>query len=147
MDRLSPETRSRNMSAIRGIDTKPEMLVRRLLHAMGYRYRLHRKDLPGRPDVAFGRRRKAIYVHGCFWHQHDDPACKIAHAPKSRLDYWEPKLSRNRARDAASLAAMAEAGWDVLVVWECETKDIDALREKLRAFMESDGRPLPASCG
>lgn len=136
-DKLTPERRSANMAAIRAKGMKPEMAVRRLVHAMGYRYKLHRKDLPGKPDLVFGPRRKVIFVHGCFWHRHKDPDCKIARLPKSRLDYWLPKLERNVARDAAARETLEAAGWDVFEVWECQTKrdDPDALADRLRDFL------------
>ncbi|TCO70263.1 T/G mismatch-specific endonuclease [Rhodovulum euryhalinum] len=115
--------------------TKPEMVVRRLVHRMGYRYRLHRKDLPGKPDLVFGPRRKVILVHGCFWHQHDHPECKIARAPKSRLEYWQPKLERNVARDRANREALELNGWQVLEVWECQIRDTEALEARIRDFL------------
>jgi DNA mismatch endonuclease (patch repair protein) len=138
-DRIPDERRSWNMSRIRSTGMKPEMVVRRLVHGMGYRYRLHRKDLPGKPDLVFGPRRKAIFVHGCFWHQHSDPACKIARIPKSKLDYWTAKLGRNVERDQEHQAQLQVQGWRVLTVWECETKpkSLDALRVRLRAFLEN----------
>ena len=123
------------MSLVRGRDTKPEMRVRRLIHSLGYRYRLHRRDLPGKPDLVFGPRRKAIFVHGCFWHRHPDPACKLARLPKSRRDFWLPKLEGNRARDERNNAALTEMGWDVLEVWECETSDEELLAKKIREFL------------
>ena len=135
VDRVPPVQRSENMRRIRGKDTKPEMVVRRLVHSLGYRYRLHRKDLPGKPDLVFGPRKKVIQVHGCFWHQHPDPECKVAHAPKSRLDYWGPKLRKNRERDQANRAALESAGWQVLEIWECQTKDLDALEARLVKFL------------
>lgn len=122
----------------RSKDTKPELAVRRLAHGMGYRYRLHRHDLPGRPDLVFPGRRKVIFVHGCFWHQHADPACKSASLPKSNRDYWIPKLERNAARDAEHLASLAESGWDVLVLWECEVRGGDGVPERIREFLERD---------
>jgi DNA mismatch endonuclease (patch repair protein) len=124
------------MRRVRGRDTKPEMLVRRLLHAMGYRYRLQARDLPGRPDILFRGRRKAIFVHGCFWHRHLDPACKLARLPKSRLDFWLPKLEGNRQRDEANLERLRDLGWEVLVLWECGLRDRDALGNKLAEFIE-----------
>ncbi len=123
------------MSLVRGRDTKPEMRVRRLIHSLGYRYRLHRRDLPGKPDLVFGPRRKAIFVHGCFWHRHPDPACKLARLPKSRRDFWLPKLEGNRARDERNNAALTEMGWDVLEVWECKTADEELLAKKIREFL------------
>jgi len=137
-DKITEERRSWNMSRIRSKDMKPEMVVRRLVHAMGYRYRLHRKDLPGKPDLVFGPRRKVIFAHGCFWHQHSDPACKIARIPKSKLEYWEPKLARNTERDRQRQVELKRQGWKVLVVWECETKQksLDNLSAKIRDFLE-----------
>ena len=128
----SPE-RSAVMRAVRGRDTTPELLVRRLLRSVAPGYRLHRKDIPGRPDVAYIGRRKAIFVHGCFWHGHD--CARGARMPKANRPYWEAKIARNRARDAANLAALAERGWKALVVWECETKDEAALSERLLRFL------------
>lgn len=136
MDRVSPEVRSRTMRAIRSKDMKPELAVRHLVHGMGYRYRLHRHDLLGRPDMVFPGRRKVIFVHGCFWHQHSDPDCKLAHVPRSNLDYWQPKLARTRERDRDNLASLKTAGWDTLVVWECELKLGKNLEKKLRRFLE-----------
>lgn len=138
-DRLDREQRSANMRAIRAKGMKPEMIVRRLVHGMGYRYRLHRKDLPGTPDLVFGPRRKVIFVHGCFWHQHSDPSCKISHTPRTRLDYWQPKLRRNQERDAANQSALHGQGWQVLTIWECETQPNcqSRLTERLRSFLDS----------
>lgn len=133
MDRIGKAARSRNMAAIKGKDTKPEMIVRRLLYSLGYRYRLHRKDIPGRPDIVFIGRRKAIQVHGCFWHQHS--GCKAAHVPLSRLEYWQPKLARNVVRDTASQEALSAAGWDVLVLWECEIKRGVDIQDRLVRFL------------
>ncbi|CAN7431659.1 very short patch repair endonuclease [Mesorhizobium sp. LjRoot246] len=135
MDTLSTTERSERMARIHGRDTKPEMVVRRLLHGMGYRYRLHRGDLPGKPDIVFGKRKKAIFIHGCFWHRHDDPACRLARLPKSRLDFWEPKLSANAERDALKQEALKRLGWNVLVVWECELRQSEQLENKLRQFV------------
>ncbi|KRB21885.1 endonuclease [Mesorhizobium sp. Root695] len=123
------------MARIHGRDTKPEMVVRRLLHGMGYRYRLHRGDLPGKPDIAFGKRKKAIFIHGCFWHRHDDPTCRLARLPKSRLEFWEPKLSANAKRDTLNQEALKRLGWNVLVVWECELRQSEQLENKLRQFV------------
>lgn len=134
-DKLSPEHRSRNMAAIRSKDMKPERIVRSLVHGMGYRYRLHRKGLPGKPDLVFGPKRKVIFVHGCFWHQHEDPTCKIARKPKSNLGYWNEKLSRNVNRDQRNQAELEGQGWSVLIIWECETKDAEALKAELKRFL------------
>ncbi|WP_128516589.1 very short patch repair endonuclease [Tabrizicola thermarum] len=134
-DRISPERRSANMRRIRSRDMKPEMVVRRLAHGIGYRYRLHRKDLPGNPDLVFGPRRAVIFVHGCFWHQHDKAECLDGRPPKSNEGYWTPKLARNVERDAVAQAALRAAGWRVLVIWECETRDETALQERIRLFL------------
>lgn len=137
MDKISVARRSANMRAIRSKDMKPEMAVRRLAHSMGYRFRLHRKDLPGKPDMVFPRRRAVFFIHGCFWHQHPDPNCRDARPPKSNTDYWQPKLARNQARDAENEASLRAQGWRVLVIWECQTKDEAALKENLLAFFGS----------
>ena len=137
-DTLTREERSERMSRVRGKDSKPEMVVRRLVHGMGYRYRLHRRDLPGTPDLVFPSRKKAIFVHGCFWHRHPDPACKLARLPKSRLDFWKPKLEGNRRRDRENQARLGELGWDVLVVWECQIGYKEQIENELRAFLERD---------
>lgn len=136
MDTLSKEERSKRMALIRAKDTGPEMVVRRLVHGMGYRYRLHCKDIPGTPDIVFRRKKKAIFVHGCFWHGHSDPSCRLARLPKSRLEFWEPKLSGNRQRDIAVQEALTRLGWRVLIVWECLTGRTEELKENIRAFLE-----------
>lgn len=128
------------MSRIRGKDTAPELIVRRLLHRLGYRFRLHRKDLPGTPDIVLPGRRIAIFVHGCFWHAH---GCKIGRPPKSRPEFWEPKLRRNRERDAENTDALARRGWTVLTVWQCETRRPEALEATLRSALASDGTQNP----
>ena len=135
-DKLTPERRSENMRRIKSTGMKPEMLVRRLAHGLGYRYRLHRKDLPGKPDLVFGPRKKVIFVHGCFWHGHEREGCLDARRPKSNTGYWNPKLTRNKERDAERIAALEADGWDVLVVWECETTDAKAVQAKLRQFLK-----------
>ncbi|MFD1913989.1 very short patch repair endonuclease [Halodurantibacterium flavum] len=117
--------RSAQMARVRGRDTKPEMRVRKVLHAAGLRYRLHVRRLPGAPDLVFPSRRVALFVHGCFWHRH--PGCAAARLPKSRLEFWEPKLVGNVERDKRNRAALEAAGWKVMVIWECETRDRDAL--------------------
>ena len=138
-DTLTRTERGERMSRVRGKDTGPEMAVRRMVHAMGYRYRLHRKDLPGKPDLVFPARRKVVFVHGCFWHRHPDPACKLARLPKSRLDFWPPKLEGNRARDEANRARLRELGWEVFVAWECRLKDKACLSKEIQAFLEGHG--------
>jgi DNA mismatch endonuclease (patch repair protein) len=139
-DKLTPERRSENMRRIKSKGMKPELLVRSLVHNMGYRFRLHRKDLPGKPDLVFGPKRKAIYVHGCFWHNHEDPACPYQRTPKSNLEYWLPKLSRNRQRDKEHLLNLNAAGWESLVIWECEVRQPETVKKKIRAFLKAPVR-------
>ena len=127
------DVRSRTMRAIRKKNTKPELRVRRRLHALGFRFRLHRRDLPGNPDIVLPRHRAIIQVHGCFWHQH--PGCKHATMPRTRQDYWLPKLARNVARDSATAAALKALGWRLLVLWECEIGNDAALDAKLNSFI------------
>jgi DNA mismatch endonuclease (patch repair protein) len=124
--------RSANMRAIRSKDMLPELTVRSAAHRLGYRFRLHREGLPGKPDLVFGSRRKVIFVHGCFWHSHN---CKSAHIPKSNQAYWVPKLERNRLRDAKNTETLEADGWQVLVIWECETRDESGLKKLLKAFL------------
>lgn len=124
------------MARVTGADTKPELIVRHLLWRMGYRYRLHARDLPGNPDIVFRSRKRAIFVHGCFWHRHSDPACRLARLPKSRLDFWVPKLEGNRARDAENISQLKTLGWQVLLVWECRMKDREQLGNGLYRFVE-----------
>lgn len=137
MDTLTAEARGERMSRVRGKDTKPELLVRRLTHGMGYRFRLHKRDLPGRPDLVFPSRRKVIFVHGCYWHRHPDPECKLARLPKSRLDFWLPKLEGNRQRDLRNIDELTRLGWGVLVLWECELRDVASLQLRIRAFLDA----------
>ena len=129
--------RSALMAKVRGRDTRPEMVVRRVLRTTGYRYRLHARDLPGRPDITFRGRRKAIFVHGCFWHRHE--GCQKASTPNTRRAFWSEKFDRNKARDASNERYLRDAGWDILVIWECETKDHEALSARLTAFIEKAG--------
>jgi DNA mismatch endonuclease (patch repair protein) len=125
------------MRQIKSKGMKPERLVRSMIHAMGYRYRLHRADLPGTPDLVFPARRKIIMVHGCFWHGHDDPACAVGRRqPKSNLEYWLPKLARNKRRWLQQEHELSRLGWSVLVIWECETRDDEALRQTLEVFLQ-----------
>lgn len=135
MDKLTPERRSENMRQIRSCDTKPEMIVRRLVHGMGYRYRLHRRDLPGKPDLVFSSRRKVIFVHGCFWHQHSLEDCPDGKKPKSNTDYWDAKLRRNVERDHQSKNELESLGWSTMTIWECETSNIELLRTRLHKFL------------
>lgn len=123
------------MARVRGKNTRPEMIVRRLAHALGYRYRLHKKELPGQPDLVFASRHKAIFVHGCFWHRHADSACRLARLPKSHQDFWVAKLEANAARDIKNQEKLREMGWDVLVIWECELKGRASLQYRLESFL------------
>lgn len=132
VDTRTQEQRRKIMQAVKGRDTGPEWAVRRLLHRAGYRYRLHVHKLPGTPDIVFPARRKAIFVHGCFWHGHE---CRIGQPPKSRLDYWGAKIDANRSRDARKQAELEALGWSVVVVWQCEIKDLDALESRLWTFL------------
>ena len=136
MDTLTKAQRSERMSRIRGKDTVPEMLVRRLVHGLGYRYRLHRKDLPGKPDLVFGPRRCAIFVHGCFWHGH---ACKLGRTPKSNVTFWVEKIAGNRARDASCVAKLRRAGWRVLTIWQCQIGDDARLGARIGKFLGAAG--------
>lgn len=134
-DRLDGQQRSQLMARVRCKDTAPEMAVRRMLHALGYRYRLHVTDLPGRPDIVLPRHRKVIQVHGCFWHSH--PGCRKAKAPSSNESFWSDKLAANVARDARNEQALRSGGWSLMTVWECEVKDLAELERRLRAFLET----------
>lgn len=131
-DNRSPESRSALMARIGSKNTAPEIIVRRVLFAMGYRFRLHRSDLPGKPDIVFAGRRKAIFVHGCFWHAH---GCRIGRPPKSRQEFWLAKLRRNAERDRENEQALWRQGWNVLTIWQCETKALSVLRNKLKSFL------------
>ncbi|HUS47978.1 MAG TPA: very short patch repair endonuclease [Phycisphaerae bacterium] len=136
MDVLTSAQRSRCMSAIRNKDTKPELIVRRLVHSLGYRYRLHRKDLPGRPDLTFPARRKVIFVHGCFWHRH---RCRKGRSlPATRVGFWQAKLDSNKHRDADTRQKLRRVGWQVLVVWECQTaaEKLERLAKRISQFLE-----------
>lgn len=137
MDTFTPSQRSKVMRRVKSENTKPEMVVRRLVYAMGRRYRLHDKSLPGKPDMVFKGAKKIIFVHGCFWHWHDCPRGR--RMPKSHTEYWEAKIRRNIERDREHQRQLEEMGYDVLVVWECQTKDIETLREKLRIFLKTPG--------
>ncbi|MGA8610417.1 MAG: very short patch repair endonuclease [Xanthobacteraceae bacterium] len=126
--------RARVMRAVKSRDTKPEMIVRRLVHGLGYRYRLHLPHLPGKPDLAFPGRRKVVFMHGCFWHGHD--CARGARVPKDNRDYWTAKIARNKARDAKDRDRLRDMGWSIFTVWECETKD-PRLESRLRAFLDA----------
>ncbi len=133
MDIMTGEQRSAAMSRIRAKNTRPEMAVRRAAHALGLRFRLHRKDLPGSPDLIFPRRRKAVFVHGCFWHRHE--GCRLAYTPRSNIDFWTSKFERNVERDARVMAQLREAGWEPQIIWECETRRPEALPARLRTVI------------
>lgn len=135
-DRVSPQARSRIMSAIRSTGTGPERRVGSVAHRLGYRFRLHRKDLPGNPDLVFPSRKKVIFVHGCFWHQHKSPDCGQGTAPTSNVEFWNRKFAATQRRDSEAQCELSRMGWDVLVVWECETKDEVELASRIRAFLE-----------
>ncbi len=132
-DRLSRERRSENMRRIRSKGTVPELMVRRIVHAAGFRFRLHAPNLPGRPDLVFPRLHKVVFVHGCFWHQHK--RCREGRIPGSRRDYWEPKLTRNVERDKAHKAALHRLGWEVMTVWECQLKNSEKIERKILNFL------------
>jgi DNA mismatch endonuclease, patch repair protein len=132
-DRLTPEQRSANMARIRSKDTFPELRVRKAAHGLGYRYRLHRKDLPGKPDLVFPRLSSLIFVHGCFWHRHE--GCPDCSQPKSRKEYWTPKFEATIVRDARAVALLQATGWKVLIIWDCETTKPAELNAKLTAFL------------
>jgi DNA mismatch endonuclease (patch repair protein) len=135
VDVHSPKQRSYNMSCIKAKDTKPEMIVRKLLWHNGYRYRLHHKDLPGNPDIVFPSRKKVIFIHGCFWHKHD---CKYFKWPRSNPDFWKEKIGSNIQRDSANYLKLKSIGWGYLIIWECETKEKnhDLLWEKIASFLD-----------
>jgi DNA mismatch endonuclease (patch repair protein) len=134
MDSLTPAERSERMGRVRSKDTGPEIIVRRIVHSMGFRYRLHARDLPGTPDLVFRKRGKIILVHGCFWHRHGK--CRYTRWPKSKLDFWKPKLENNQRRDKLNRRRLRILGWHVLVVWECQLNDKEALAARMRAFLE-----------
>ncbi len=134
MDFIDSEFRSRLMGRIRGKDTKPEMVVRRIAHRLGFRFRLHRRDLPGSPDLVFPASRKVVFVHGCYWHRH--PGCRLAYLPKSNIEFWTDKFAANVARDEKAIAALREQDWEPLVIWECETKDSILLVSRLSAHLK-----------
>lgn len=134
-DTIPPLRRSENMRRIRDKHTSPEMTVRRIVHAMGFRYRLHSPQLPGKPDLSFRRLQKIIEVRGCFWHQHGK--CADSHIPGSRVDYWRPKLQRNQQRDRENLKRLRKLGWHVLVIWECEVRDTNRTAARIQEFLKA----------
>lgn len=139
MDTRTPDQRRKIMQAVRSRNTGPELAVRRILHRMGYRFRLHRADLPGRPDIVLPARRTAIFVHGCFWHGH---GCAKGRLPKSRPDYWQPKIATNAQRDRDKAESLQAADWRVVTLWQCELKDPDALADRLRGILGPPKNPI-----
>lgn len=133
MDIVNQKKRSAMMARVRGKDTKPELRVRRAAHSLGFRYRLHRRDLPGSPDLVFSRLRKVILVHGCYWHRH--PGCRFAYTPKSNMEFWGRKFEANQERDRRALSQLADLGWDALVIWECETDEPDLLTARIASHL------------
>lgn len=132
-DTRTPSQRRHIMQSVRPKDTGPEVAVRKMLHSLGYRFRLHRKDLPGTPDIVFPRKKKVVFVHGCYWHGHE---CNKGRLPKSKLDYWQPKIARNRERDAEKSRLLEDLGWEVLTVWQCELRNPETLQDKLVKFLD-----------
>ena len=137
-DIFDRKKRSEIMSRVRGRDTEPEMIVRKIAHGLGFRFRLHRRDLPGSPDLVFPKHRAVIMVHGCFWHRH--PGCKYASSPKTRVRFWEDKFEGNVVRDRRNEGALEELGWRVMVIWECETRDREAVAERIVGFLRGADR-------
>lgn len=135
MDKLTLQQRSENMRRIRSKGTKPEIEVRRLIYRLGYRYRLHVKTLSGKPDLVFHSRGKVIFVHGCFWHQHCDPACKKARKPTSNVTFWNNKLKANAERDERNMELLLSEGWQVLTIWQCQIKNAADLSDRIKRFL------------
>lgn len=139
VDTLTKLERSERMARIRSEGSQAELVVRRMLYACGYRYRLHRRDLPGTPDIVFARRKRVILVHGCFWHRHEDPKCRLARLPKSNLEFWLLKFESNKSRDRRQASQLTALGWKTHIVWECEIRDRKQLENDLRRFIEAEG--------
>lgn len=135
MDKLTKDHRSWNMSRIKSCNTKPELTVRSILHGMGYRFRLHRKDLPGKPDIVLPKYKVVIFVHGCFWHRHK--GCKYAYNPKSRIDFWQKKFRSNVERDLKAINELIEMGWRVLIIWECKVKTPESVSGFFQRFFKN----------
>ncbi len=131
-DTRTPEQRRRIMQSVGTKDTRPELAVRKLIYRLGFRYRLHNKKLPGKPDISFPGRMKAIFVHGCFWHAHD---CEKGRAPKSKLNYWGPKLAANQERDTRQEKQLRELGWSIMTIWQCDLKNVDQLQQNILDFL------------
>ena len=140
MDKISKEHRSWNMSRIKGKDTTPELRVRSALHRIGYRFRLHRNDLPGKPDIVLAKYNQIIFVHGCYWHRHED--CKFAYTPKSRKKFWQDKFEKTIQRDRQVFSELKDLGWNVDVIWECETPDEKKLFELLKGILTTVSKSL-----
>jgi DNA mismatch endonuclease (patch repair protein) len=136
-DTLTPKQRSERMGLIRAKNSAPEMTVRRLVHRLGYRYKLHVNSLPGKPDMVFPCRSKIIFVHGCFWHRHSATSCQLARMPKSRVSFWKSKLEKNRLRDNRNIRALKVQGWNVLTIWECQLSNIASLSKRIRSFLST----------
>ena len=128
--------RSENMRRIKNKDTKPEMIVRRLIHGMGFRYRLHNKNLPGKPDLTFNKKKKVILMHGCFWHRHK--GCKNARRPKTNIHYWDKKFKVTKIRDSENQAKLKNLGWDYLIIWECQLRDLESTKKLVKQFLENE---------
>ncbi|MEE7475884.1 very short patch repair endonuclease [Methylobacterium hispanicum] len=139
MDTRTPEQRRRIMQSVGQKNTGPEIVVRRIAHALGYRFRLHRKDLPGRPDLVFPGRHKVVFVHGCYWHGHGCPKGRL---PKSKPEFWVPKIEGNKARDERAEQALVDLGWETLTLWQCETKTPEVIETKLREFLGPPGHAV-----
>ncbi len=137
MDTLTPAERSERMGRVKNKGSRAELFVRSLVHRMGYRFRLHRGGLPGKPDLVFPSRKRVIFVHGCFWHRHPDPNCKLARLPKSRQDFWVPKLEGNRRRDQRIEKELSDLNWGVLTIWECQLHDTASLENEIRTFLDA----------
>ena len=143
VDNLTREDRSWCMSQIRSQGMKPELVVRSMVHRLGYRFRLHRRDMAGKPDLVLSRHRAVIFVNGCFWHWHPDLNCPIAGLPKSNVEYWEPKLARTRIRDQEHVNSLEADGWRVLTVWECQLRSPDAVISRIREFLDTGENGMP----
>jgi DNA mismatch endonuclease (patch repair protein) len=139
-DFVTAKQRSKIMASVGTRDTGPELLLRKSLHRLGYRYRTHYRKLPGKPDIAFPRLKKAIFVHGCFWHGH---RCRWGRLPKSRLEYWKPKIAVNKARDRRAIRAIRRTGWDILVVWQCELRDLERILPRVLTFLGDGNKKRP----
>lgn len=136
MDTLTRSERSKRMALIRNKDTKPELVVRKIARSCGYKFRLNDSDLPGKPDLVFTQQRKVVFIHGCFWHRHPSRNCALARLPKSKLNFWLPKLTENRIRDLRTVATLRRKEWRVCIVWECQIRNLPLLEKRLRRFLK-----------